>query len=584
RASARGAAPGRSSARGERAGRLSDRKAAGASGRASRRGKSGEGDADADPKASRRGSMRQSQRREAQPFFTLKKKILIGLVVVMGVGGVIAFPIIKEKMLMAKLTEGATEADKIAAAQSLYNWQQDPSGNASIATFNRLLSAPESAEDTRKACAFGLSLGSKSSNERVRENALNYIGEALKGGDAGAQKAITGYLAEIAAALVESNSTAHQELLAAHLFPVTGAGTDNDLRLPAIASLAQMPVKGVCDKLLEIAKSDTGPARETALKGIDATAIPDSVEALLTAMADESDKLLADAARGGFAKVRNTAPVDKLVAQLGHKNEMVRLEIVKALESKPGVDAAREGIVQAFKDPATAVRLEAIGSVPKMNLGATQVAHLAGPIADAEESVRVKTAEVIAELRDDTTWKLVMGAFQKPMAGKTLEMYLKTLGVRGKLRNASGKRKDMEPIKMMMDLLGKESGAEAAVREALTQLTLVTGYPRREATRRNWSKDQWDAWWANILARDKIEQEMAAAYEDCKKHADMKFKPDFNTYYQKMVTVVEMLEKCVKMSEAEDPEDKAYFTSHERDYTQLMYHFQKNQALDLSKP
>lgn len=581
RASTRGAsAPGRSSARGERAGRLSDRRGAGASGRASRRG--GAAEDEGDPKTSRRGSMRMSQRREAQPFFTLKKKILIGLVLVLGVGGAIAYNPIKERMLMAKLTEGATLDDKKAAAQGLFTWQQDPSGNPSIATFNRLLGSPESSEETRNACAFGLSLGCKSSNERVRETALTYVGETLKGSDAEAQKAVAGYLPGVAQEFAQAHSDNSMELLASALFPITGASANPDVRLAAISALAEMPAKGVCAKLLEIAKSDTGPAREKALKGIDATAIPDSVGALLTAMADESDKQLAEIARAGFAKVRNNAPVDKLVEQLGHKNEMVRLEIVKALATKPSVDAAREGLVKAFKDSATAVRLEAIAAVPKMNLGATQVAALAGPIADAEESVRVKTAEVIAELRDDTTWKLVQGAFQKPMAGKTLEAYLKTLGVRGKLRNASGKRKDMEPIKMMMDLLNKESGAEAAVREALVQLTLVAGYPRREATRRNWNKEQWDAWWSNIQARDKVEQEMAALVDDCKKHADMKYKAEFNTYYQKMVKVMEMLEKCEKMSEAEDPEDKAHFSSHERDYSQLLYHLQKNQALDLS--
>lgn len=582
RPSARGGerAGARASARGERAGRLSDRKAAGSSGRASRRGKAGESEAEGDPKTSRRGSMRLSQRREAQPFFTLKKKILIGLVLVLGVGGAIAYNPVKEMMLMAKLTEGATTEDKKSAAAGLYNWQ----GKPILMTFSRMLESSESDEGTREACAYGLSLGAKSKDESGREVALTQIGETLKGSNADAHKAVTVYLADIAKVLVEDHYETHQKLLASSLFPVTAAGTESELRMAAISSLAQMPVEGVCEKLLEIAKSDTGPAREKALKGIDTTAIPSAVGALLTSMADESDKQLADVARAGFAKVRNTAPVDKLVAQLDHKNEVVRLEIVKALESKPGVDAAREGLVKAFKDAAMAVRLEAIGAVPKMNLGATQVAHLAGPIADAEESVRVKTAEVIAELRDDTTWKLTIGAFQHPMAGKTLEAFLKTLGVRGKLRNASGKRKDMEPIKMMMALLNKESGAEAAVREALTQLTLVTGYPRREATRRGWSKEQWNAWWDNVMARDKVEQEMATAYEECKKHADMKFKPEFNTYYQKMVTVMELLEKCVKMSEAEDPEDKAHYTSHERDYTQLMYHFQKNQALDLSKP
>lgn len=560
------------------------------SSRLRKRGKEAEKDAEGDKKAlegvadvvgksSRRGSVSRTSMRSkepAKPFLTTKMKILLGAGLLLVVAGAIAWNPVRKKMLISAIEQGDANA-----AKTLWHWRQ---GEALEVFAAHIKGAPANVRDAALA---GLAEAVKDGNK----GALDVASGVLRDGSEEEKLGTVKTLVPVAEYFVEKRGTKGLgETMAknmADLVPVLLPAAKKEepsqaVRVAAIEGLGKLPAPGGgCALLLAIAKAEQGPTREAALRGVEMSAVPDAVGELLKHMADPEDKALAGVARAGFSKVRDQAPTAALTPLLDDKSDEVRLEITKALATRKGDQGASKGIAKALGDGSAAVRLEAVRAVPVMALSPEDLGKLNARISDDSEDVRVATAETISALRDEVTWKLLLQSFEKGLEGKTLQAFIKTLGFRGNEKNKKAQRKDMAAIAIVMQSMEKNPGAASSIGEALALLTAARGKEAREASRRQWTLEQWKAWYENVKKRDELEK----AAMDSLKAAD-KEKGNFDKYpaAQKMVEeALVKLETCQTMCSPNDPEDEWIFKGAIEKLTPLLYEFRKNQHLDLGR-
>ncbi|MCZ7647692.1 MAG: hypothetical protein M5U26_20955 [Planctomycetota bacterium] len=574
---------------------LSERKLATASRRMRGKDKDDKEDKDegeapeASNRLSRRGLASASRRstrgsvREQKPVLSKKAKLGIAAGLLAVIVGAIAYKPVMKSMILSKLDDGANAEAKKSAAGELFNWL----GAEALGSFMERLTTERDA-DVYAAAAHGLGLGAKTPGSR--DDALNYIKTVYAQGGPEARLALTVAMESVGeyySTKTEKGGERPKEALnamaglAEALLPQMDAGAEPALRTASLKAANKLVAPGVCRKLIEIAKTDKGELRALALSGIALTATPDACGDLLRNMANKEDDVLAKAAVQGFAKVRDQAKTNELLPLLGEDDALVRLEIVKALATRTNDGAAQAAVVKATADKSKDVRLEAVTAMPALKkLGVDDLKTLAPRITDDAEEVRVATGEALGKLQDETTWALLLGAFQKDLSGKALEAFANSLAVRGWNHNRQKQTKDREALKVGMDLLGKNS---ALGRKVMVQLTMFGGSAKREAERNAWSDEQWHSWYARLMKRDALTNEAEAEIAECKKHATMEQKTEFEKWIPKAEHAEGLLEQAAALCEPDDREDKSWFDTKLKAYSELRYHLQKNMPLNLNR-
>jgi HEAT repeat protein len=474
-------------------------------------------------------------------------------------------------MLIGDLKNGSRRA----CAELLAGWQD------AVPIFIEYLRPPppelqdERTSATRAAAAAGLGLAVRT--KEFRDGAV----DALKGFLDGAEEQRRLAAKELLGAteyVLEKRDNELMGKLAPPLIQCVNSA-DPELKMAGIQGLSRYHAPGGCARLLKAAKEEKGALREAALRGIEIAATPDAVGSLLEHMTNAQDKDLADAALRGFARVREQAPTSQLVPLLQNQPENVRLEIARALASRKTDSDATKAIVRCLGDAAPAIRIEAMQALPEMRPLPEELAKLEPLISDPVEDVSLAAAKCIANLRDDTTWKLLLDAFKKDLDGKRLEACLKALGVRGAGRYVYGKPRDLRITAVPIALFDAKPQAKDLIIETLAQLTQHGRYPQRVNERRGWDVEHWKTWQANGLKRQQIAQAALDKLEDAKNKQDMKYQSQFPQLYKNCEDALATLEKCREEMCGEDPEEATAYETEEMDYSKLKFHFFKDQHL-----
>ncbi|HYF47848.1 MAG TPA: HEAT repeat domain-containing protein [Planctomycetota bacterium] len=346
---------------------------------------------------------------------------------------------------------------------------------------------------------------------------------------------------------------------------------ETGIREAALDGLGELRLPGVCLHLFKIATEEKGALRNTALAGVKATALPDAIGALLHGMQSE-DKLIAETAKAAFVRVRDDAKSEELLRLINDPSTEVRREIVEALGKRKSDGKATEGITIALKDKDAAIRTLAVKAVPTTNVTNGQVNVLAPLVTDPDEGVRIATAETLSALRDQDSYKLILGAFKNGFEGKTLDAYTKALGKRSY-------GKDLKACEILIGLLNSNPAGEKTIREALVLVT-VNGVNGRENQRRGWSVEKWKQWFATISEREKMREKANAAIKELKKHINA----DRNTFpglFKKVETEMNALEKASEMSKPDDAEDVKLIDNELKDASTLKEYFMKGSSFDM---
>jgi hypothetical protein len=538
--------------------------------------------------ASARRSQRVSIRDKApsQPALTLKHKIIIIVALTLIVGAVVGYGPVRRSMLIKDLGKGSK-----TAAETLF--REDGAHMASI--FVRYLKPAATPEEqaertagTPIAAAYGLGLVIRSKDHR--KLGLEKAQELLKEGPDEMRRVLAAELKGCADYVLEKRDAGLMLLLVPVLMQCADS-QDQEIRLAGLYGLGRYESpNGGCLRLLKVAREEKDPFRSMALSGIEMSATPEAIENLLAAMSQPEDKLLAEAALKGFGKVRDKAETSALMKELTNPSNEVRLEIVKALALRKGDVDAGQGMVRVLTDTFAPVRVEAVRAFPLMRIDAAENAKLEPLITDASEDVRVATVSTLTVLSDETSWKLLMGAFQKDVKGKTLEALLVAIAKRGQAKNQEGRR-NLQITRVLVDLFDKHpavaeaAGGDAAgtavqISKALAELTALSRQPQRFPQRQKWDGARWKAWQENAEKREALIQDAMGKLKDALKKQGMEFRDEFGKLLKQVDEALETLEKAKAMC-AEDQEDEIYCDDMAARYTKMRYHFQKDQAINM---
>lgn len=512
----------------------------------------------------------------AKPLLTKKQKIVAGIALLLILTAVIGYRPLRYSMLVGSVAKG----DK-AAVDTLFNdkgWR-----GSAVGVCARYLKPAESPEEeakrtaeTPKAAAYGLGLAIRSGD--LRASGLAKAIEIIEGGPDESRRPLAEELIKCAEQSRENQDPGLMASLVP-LFLKCVDGTDQDIRLSGIKGLGtyQAP-NGGCLRLLRVAREEKGAPRAAALNGIEMSATPEAVGELLTSMSQQEDQPLAAAALKGFTKVRDEAKTPALLKQLSNPSSQVRLEIVRALSLRKSDDSAAGGIVRALSDGSPDVRCAAVTAFPTMRIKASEATKLAPLVTDEDEKVRLATGKTLGKLTDETSWKVLFGAFQKQMDGKTLEAFLKSVGIRGYTKNKDGRR-SLVVTRMVVDLFDKHSESSEVISKTLAELTALSRYPHRMVERPKWSASAWKEWQKNAEEREVLIAEAVKKLETAQKKQSIEYRDEFGRLLEETDAALALLEKAKGMCR-EDGEDEAYCEDLEAFYSKMRYNFQKHKALD----
>ena len=533
---------------------------------------------DANNRVSRRTTKR-SMRGKAVGFTITKTQKILAIV---GVVVVIALIAGYGPVMKAIYTKGMTGPDGTAesrksSAKSLFEF--DPEAAYTVSTQAVLNPEPT----VREAGIYGLELLGKS--RPTRTLGIKGLGQSIGSADAAGKVLMIKSLGEIAQSMKPAGETLeknddHAKVdqadlveIANSIMPRADASSEPaaEVRAASVGALGTLRVPGVCKMLVKIATSGDEDLKAKARDGIPMTALPDSAGALLEAVGGP-DKALATVARAAFVAVRDSAKSEVLAGLVSDPSDDVRREVVAALAKRSNDKQASMGLIHALKDKLPEVRASAVKGLPitGMTGSPTQLTEL---VTDPDETVRVETANTLAELRDPESAKIVLEAFRNTMSGKTMSAFVTALG-----KVTTGK--DLKACAIVMGILDRNPGAEASVKEAMALLTQSTQGSSRINERRQWPIEKWKEWWANISEREKLRKNALEKLEALKKHKD----DDHTTFPQLMrdvETQIDTLEKCTDMCTPNDPEDIPLLRDQQHQYTFLKEHFMKNASLNM---
>ncbi len=430
----------------------------------------------------------------------------------------------------------------------------------------------------REAGIYGMGLLGHSRN--MRGMAITSFGTALSSAEPATKVLIIKALGEIAteikpgeAGKEDKDSVNDLTAVATAIMPRAEAATEQapEVRTAAVESLGKLRVPGVCNVLIKIATSGDADLKIKARDGIEYTALPDAAGALLQTVGG-ADKDLATVCKRAFEQVRDSAKSEVLAGLVNDPSDDVRHEVVLALAKRSNDTAACGGLIRAFKDKLPEIRAAAVKGIPTTGMSGS-VQSLTELITDTDENVRVETANTLGELRDADSAKMVLEAFKNPMAGKTMNAFITALGKR-----THGK--DLKACEIVMNILERNPGAEASVKEAMALLTQSTYGGARINVRRGWEISKWKAWWNNINEREKMRKGAAEKLEALRKHKDDNHLT-FPGLMRETEAQLDILEKCTEMCKPDDPEDEPGFEDQKHTGTFLKEHFMKNASIDM---
>jgi len=506
---------------------------------------------------------------------TPKHKILIVAALTLIVAAVVGYGPVRRSMLVKDLVQGSK-----TAADTLFKEE----GAQAVGLFVKYLKPAATPEEqaertagTSMAAVYGLGLAMRSKDHR--KLGVEKARELLKEGPDDVRRAVAAELKGCADHVLEKRDAGLMLLLVPVLLECVDA-QDPEIRLAGLYGLGRYEAPGGgCLRLMKVAREEKDPFRAMALNGIEMSATPEAIEHLLNAMSQQEDKPLAEAALKGFVKVRDEAETAKLLQQLANPAAEVRLEIAKALALRKGDRDAGQGIVRALADASAAVRAEAVRALPAMKIDAAEYAKLEPLIVDGSEEVRVATAHTLMALSDEASWKLLLGAFEKDLQGKTLEAFLMAIAKRGPTRSQDGRR-NLQVTRILVDQFAKRGESTQAIANALAELTAVSRQPHRFPQRQKWDGAKWKAWQENAEKREALIQEAMGKLKEAHKKQDMQYRDEYGRLLKLVDEALETLEKA-KVLSGEDQEDEIYCDEMAARYTKLRYHFQKDQPLNV---
>jgi HEAT repeat protein len=526
-----------------------------------------------------RRTTKRSMRGKAVGFTITKTQKILAIVGVVLVIAVIAGygPVMKSIYTKGIVGPDATVESRKSSVKSLFEF--DP--EAAYTVCGQAMINPDAG--IREAGIYGMELLGKSRS--TRGLAISSLGSNIAGADAAGKVLMIKSFGEIAQSmkpagdtLAKNDDRAKEDLndlitISASIMPRAEASSEPavEVRAASVAALGTMKVPGVCKMLVKIATSGDEELKSKARDGIAMTALPDSAGALLEAVGGP-DKALSRVAKDAFVQVRDSAKSEVLAGLVSDPSDDVRREVVAALAKRSNDKQASMGLIHAIKDKLPEVRASAVKGLPITGMtGSPQ--QLAELVTDSDETVRVETANTLAELRDPESAKIVLEAFKNPMSGKTMSAFVTALG-----KVTSGK--DLKACAIVMGILDRNPGAEASVKEAMALLTQSNAGSSRISERRQWPIDKWKEWWANISEREKLRKNALEKLEALKKHKD----DDHSTFPQLMRDVeaqIDTLEKCTDMCTPNDPEDVPLLRDQQHQYTFLKEHFMKNASINM---
>ncbi len=480
-------------------------------------------------------------------------------------------------LLYERQLDNGSAQDRKAAAEGLVLRYGASDPNRALGIFTQRVARPDA--ELQDACAQGLRALAR--NEDARGAAITQLAQGLRAADASGKvifiRALGGVAQDAADSAKKPASDAdapspHNAAIAEALLPCCDdAGAE--IRAAATEALSSLSAPGVCARLIKLALAEKGALRESARAGIAATALPDAVPDLLGAIAGNDKEIAADA-RAAFARVRKQAKTETLLPLVTHAKEDVRREAVTALGQRALDSQAAKAITIALKDVSPAVRLAAVQAVPTTGLNgpATQLAELTG---DADEAVRIATAQTLAQLRDGDSRAVILDGFKHNPQGKTLDAFVAALA-----RRATGK--DLAAIGVVMKLLDTTPAAEAALAQALVQLSLNGQGEARRAQRSRWSAADWKKWFAKISERESTREGIARRID-----AIRKGNIDDRSRYGELKNAIEremdQLEKCKEMCKPDDLEDVKGFDAELTQYSRVKEFFMKGASVDVRR-
>jgi HEAT repeat protein len=520
---------------------------------------------EADTRNSRR-TTRRSTRSEAPKFAISKKQMIIaGVVVVLGLVLVIGWkPFWKSQHIKKLDSAEASVADKTAAAKALF---EDYHTDA-FELFRTRLTAGD--PGTREAAIGGVELFAKHRQEGIRP--FEKCAESFSSADAPG-KVLLIKSTQAAIKALDGNSTPEQakedfekkKIAATMLISGSHVEAPADVRSASIEALGSLRVPGVCKQLLSIAMTEKGDLRNKARAGVDYTALPDVAPDLLQIMIG-TDEEMKKMAQEVFKNVQKGAKSAALLPHVKNPSPEVREKIVAALGERKSDPVAAEAMAIALADEVVKIRLLAVKSIPAT--GVTKASVLAVPMNDADESVRVATAQTLGTLRSLDCKRVVLEAFQNNPTGATMQALTAALA-----ECSSGK--DIEAVGIILPFMKKTPpDGQTAMCEALVRLTL------NKAERKAWNGAQWEKWYAHISKREQMKKDALSSLEDAKKGKDIKNSANFPALMKQTDDALAILEECEKMCDTfNDREDIPGYEKLRKDYSDMRYHFQKFQTL-----
>jgi HEAT repeat protein len=536
--------------------------------------------AEASSAGTSRTSARRSQRASIRnqtpsgPLLTLKHKILITAVLTLIVGAIVGYRPVRRSMLGREMVQGSK-----TAAETLFKEE----GAQAVGLFVKYLKPASTPEEqaqrtagTPMAAVHGLGLAMRSKDHR--KLGIEKAHELFTEGPDDVRRVVAAELKGCADYTLENRDAGLMQLITPVLLACVDA-QDPELRLAGLYGLGRYESPGGgCLRLLRVAREEKDPFRTMALSGIEMSATPEAIEHLLNAMSQQEDKPLAEAALKGFVKIRDKASTAKLLEQLTNLSAEVRLETTKALALRKGDREAAKGIVRALTDASAPVRVEAVRAFPTMRVDAAENAKLEPLITDDSEDVRVATGASLMSLSDETSWKLLMGAFGKDLKGKALESFIMAVAKRGHTKAQDGRR-NLQITRVLVDQFTKHAESSKAIANALAELSAVSRQPHRFPQRQKWAGTQWKAWQENAEKREVMIQDAMGKLREAHKKQDMEYRDEFPRLLKLVDEGLELLEKAKALS-SEDQEDEIYCDETAAWYTKLRYHFQKDQAIN----
>jgi HEAT repeat protein len=173
------------------------------------------------------------------------------------------------------------------------------------------------------------------------------------------------------------------------------------------------------DPLPEALRDSDASVRRAAVEAIGRRNDAADTPLLLKCLSDPDDIVRLEAMYALKDRLSPDMRRDAIITASGDRDEIVRRKAIEALADL-GDDRDTPVLLQALRDPADSVRLEAIYAI-KYRLSPDMRDALVEACSDANDSVRRKAIEALAQLDDERDIPLLLKALKDPDSSVRLE-------------------------------------------------------------------------------------------------------------------------------------------------------------------